>query len=568
MPTSLAAADSSRIRLSLIILAVGILLPFSMAFLRTAWVSEDAFITFRVIDNALNGYGLTWNPGERVQAFTHPLWFGLLLPAIAVFGDPYYVSLAASYALLMVALVVLWNTLGGQREIRPASALMVASLLWSKSFIDYASSGLENPLLYALLAAYVWGWLNIADARRKSLALSAIAAALFLTRPDSLILVLPSLLAHVWQVRGALRQHLAPLAAGALPALAWVAFSLFYYGAPVPNTAIAKVATGVGLEQRFAQAWNYIVWTIEVDVFTAVLLVAGIALGFVRRELRPLALGLSAWMFYLFYVGADYMGGRFFSFAALFAAALCAVALARIPTTVPLVVVVVVLMLNAGILNNTVFASTGFKRNEIGMSGIADERGFYYQQLGLVPVLKRGTWLAHPWLIEGQAIRRHPGLYTRCTIGMAAFAAGPDVRWLDPMALTEPFLARLPSRTNARVGHYERAFPDGYLESELGPGSVLKDPLLGALYRDVRIATRAPTLSDERFGAIWRLNTGHHAQAFAAFDRDAVGLPGRPAQTLDRFSCFGIPSGGSEIWKIEGSPEQARVALVDVIIRY
>ena len=40
---------------------------FSVAFLRTAWVTEDAYITFRVIDNLNAGYGLVWNLGERVQ---------------------------------------------------------------------------------------------------------------------------------------------------------------------------------------------------------------------------------------------------------------------------------------------------------------------------------------------------------------------------------------------------------------------------------------------------------------------------------------------------------------------
>ena len=36
----------------------------------TAWLTEDAFITFRTVDNFINGYGLTWNTGERVQAYT------------------------------------------------------------------------------------------------------------------------------------------------------------------------------------------------------------------------------------------------------------------------------------------------------------------------------------------------------------------------------------------------------------------------------------------------------------------------------------------------------------------
>ncbi|EMO03780.1 hypothetical protein LEP1GSC116_0769, partial [Leptospira interrogans serovar Icterohaemorrhagiae str. Verdun HP] len=43
-------------------------------------MSDDSFITFRVVDNFLNGYGLRWNPLERVQVYTHPLWLFLLIP--------------------------------------------------------------------------------------------------------------------------------------------------------------------------------------------------------------------------------------------------------------------------------------------------------------------------------------------------------------------------------------------------------------------------------------------------------------------------------------------------------
>jgi arabinofuranosyltransferase len=52
---------------------------FAAVVLRTAWVSDDAFITFRTVDNALNGAGLRWNPAERVQTYTHPLWMLLVL---------------------------------------------------------------------------------------------------------------------------------------------------------------------------------------------------------------------------------------------------------------------------------------------------------------------------------------------------------------------------------------------------------------------------------------------------------------------------------------------------------
>ena len=58
-------------------LSVGLLGVLGVV-LSQAWVSDDAFITFRVIDNFVNGYGLRWNVDERVEVYTHPLWMLLL----------------------------------------------------------------------------------------------------------------------------------------------------------------------------------------------------------------------------------------------------------------------------------------------------------------------------------------------------------------------------------------------------------------------------------------------------------------------------------------------------------
>ena len=51
---------------------------FVMIVARNAWVSDDAYITFRSIENVRAGYGLGYNVNVRVQAFTHPLWMLLL----------------------------------------------------------------------------------------------------------------------------------------------------------------------------------------------------------------------------------------------------------------------------------------------------------------------------------------------------------------------------------------------------------------------------------------------------------------------------------------------------------
>ena len=61
---------SSRLR---VLVAAGLILAALVVILRSAWVCDDAYITFRVVDNLWHGYGLRWNISERVCVYTNPL---------------------------------------------------------------------------------------------------------------------------------------------------------------------------------------------------------------------------------------------------------------------------------------------------------------------------------------------------------------------------------------------------------------------------------------------------------------------------------------------------------------
>src|SRR3990172_11426286 len=39
---------------------------------------DDAMISMRYAWNLAHGNGLVWNPGERVEGFTNPLWVGFM----------------------------------------------------------------------------------------------------------------------------------------------------------------------------------------------------------------------------------------------------------------------------------------------------------------------------------------------------------------------------------------------------------------------------------------------------------------------------------------------------------
>ncbi|MET0793000.1 MAG: hypothetical protein ABW061_15875, partial [Polyangiaceae bacterium] len=62
--------------------------------LHTAWTCDDAFISARVVDNLVSFRGLRWNPAERVQAFTHPLWLLAMVVARCLVHDAYWSLLA------------------------------------------------------------------------------------------------------------------------------------------------------------------------------------------------------------------------------------------------------------------------------------------------------------------------------------------------------------------------------------------------------------------------------------------------------------------------------------------
>jgi len=516
---------------------IAIVLIFTMAFYKTAWVAEDAFITFRVINNALEGLGLVWNSGERVQVYTHPLWFFILLPLTGLFGDPFYVVLSLSYIFLVLTLYFSYRALKNHRW---WALISICSLLWSRSFVDYSSSGLENSLLHLLTVLFLWMWIERKDAGLASLLISL----LFLTRPDAVVLFLPAFLFLCFQDRRRGRIFI-----GLIPIFFWIIFSLFYYGSPVPNTALAKVGTGLAIQDRFIQAIYYFQWTYENDKVTLIILVFGIISGLLDKRFFVFSLGILLFIAYLFYVGADYMGGRFLSMPTLLSALLFSCVAGRV--LVSLLMSYLLLSFNSLML--TVFSPPNFNQAVIE-NGIADERGFYYQWLGLSPSLRQGGWTLHPWFQAGLVL---PGLYTRCAIGMAGFASEKTVRWIDPMALAEPFLARLPAKSKSRIGHHERALPAGYLESMVSGENKIVDKALSDLYADVDMVVRKPLFAKGRFKAVWRLNAGYYKEIFDNFDREAIGLPGVPISDKSPLSCYGVSSGWNYTWQIVGVPATA-----------
>src|SRR5512136_1609171 len=125
-------APAARAAYLPVVAAIGL---FVVIVLRTAWISDDAYITFRTIENFLAGDGLRWNVAERVQVYTHPLWLFLLSGLCAVTREPYLTTIAISVVLSVAGVLII----AGRIAIAALPALIgLVALGLSKAYTDYS----------------------------------------------------------------------------------------------------------------------------------------------------------------------------------------------------------------------------------------------------------------------------------------------------------------------------------------------------------------------------------------------------------------------------------------------
>ena len=158
-----------------------------------AWISDDAYLTFRTVDVWLAGHGPNFNPGQRVFGTTSPLWFFAVAAGRLIFSDPYWVTLALSAVCMTAMLYMAWRWLNNPR----AWAIFVLLFTGSRALMDYSSSGLETPLSCALLTAFIWCYAVIFDVGPKPRhleTLAALGALVLFTRHDLVMFVGPGLL--------------------------------------------------------------------------------------------------------------------------------------------------------------------------------------------------------------------------------------------------------------------------------------------------------------------------------------------------------------------------------------
>jgi len=524
--------------------AAVLLAIFAAVLVRTAWMSDDAYITLRTVDNFVHGYGLTWNVAERVQAYTHPLWMLVLSAFYLITRDAYFTTLLVSAA---ISLATIGLVVTRVRASWPGCLLAVLGLTLSKAFTDYSTSGLENPLTHLLLVLFFIVLMQDGVGLRRNVlrrnvlrrifALSLLTALLALNRPDIVLFVAPAYLLALWQSRTAMRWQ-APRAIGVillgfLPLLAWEAFSLLYYGFLAPNTYFAKLSHGIDPLALVRQGLTYLVRSTAIDPLSSLLIVFGLGVAAWSRRPRLLAwaAGIILYLGYVVSIGGDFMSGRFLA-APVLGAMLVVASVDKCPAwpkcpapgrcralTVIAAILIIVVGLAGPYAPIPGTRLMGCDAAAIGPSGVSDERSCFYEGTGLLNQ-KAPPYPNQGLVALGLEARQNPfPVHIFGVAGIFGYYAGPQKHLVDLNALADPLLARLPLPEGKpwRIGHFERLIPAGYLETLASGENKICNEGLARYYDRLQAITRGPLFTAERLRAIWSMNTGQYDDFLAQY---------------------------------------------------
>ncbi|WP_180013438.1 hypothetical protein [Acinetobacter sp. YH16031] len=487
-----------------------IILVFSILYLFSAWVADDAYITFRTIENFHNGYGLRWNIDERVQSYTHPLWMLNLLIGKYIIDDLYYLVIILGFSYTLLTLYILY-----QLTKHHLSLFILTNLIFfsSKAVLDFSSSGLENSLSYFLISLFFYLVIKLKEQQYFYLYLSLTLSAMFLNRMDLIITFLPLALYFFFYVpyqKNKLRTSIVMGLIGFIPVIIWSSFSIYYYGSFFANSVIAKTNLGLPSTQLQIQGLKYLYANLIYDPFTSIFIYSILIYTIFSKKIfnKLLGIGLFLYLIYLINIGADYMYGRFLTTAFVTCLFIVVINNKKILNRLfPLLIIL-------SIFNLYQYTLKDIKKFEINSTNFTDERAFYYKTTGLLLVVKNKNLPISDHFDEtltlfNEPISKPTILYTMGFNGYIMSKTYPEKHIVDLLALTDSFSAAHPmSYGYWRIGHFYRAVNAEYLTSIEHKINAITLPEDRYVLDQVWLMSRAPLTDKKRLDAILNWHTG------------------------------------------------------------
>lgn len=426
-------------------------------------IQDDVYITLEYVKHFLEGEGLVFNPGERVEGYTNFLWL-LLLSGLGAAGvdlesATQHLSLIFGVATLAATFLLAYSAkLSGEGlpEARRASfaqsaplfaAVAPVFLLFNGGYHYWTISGMETTFFAFLTTVGAVAVLAEKDASRPNYWFAGALALAALARPDGWLAF--AVLYAFRLARRVFDSDESPLAAllaqlKASPRLIELAvflapnglyeiFRLAYFGHPLPNTFYAK--TGFS-SVYLATGFDYLTSFLGKYMLFGALALAPALLALKRKWRTPVAFlywYLFVYTLYVVSIGGDVLSHhRFFVPLLPFFAALIALGLRG--------------------LYYLALARDWAPRLALVLLVAGPPVHEYYRYQDEIPELKRAQILENSlvdkmrrkgqWLNEQMRRRGEPLVAAATTIG--AFAYATDAVVIDMLGLTDEYIAHHP----------------------------------------------------------------------------------------------------------------------------
>ncbi|UCE23966.1 MAG: hypothetical protein JSU74_11810 [Candidatus Zixiibacteriota bacterium] len=263
------------------------------------FTQDDAYISYRYVANFLDGHGLVYNVGERIEGFTNFGWIVYLIFWGAL-GAPFIVISKVTGFILGGGIIVLTFLLG--RRVGHSHGYLIALpavylVALNQSLAYWSPAGLETAAFAfaAMLSLYFYlkrSWL---------LTLSLTAAVLL--RPEGALIAFIVLVIETIERRRLPVYSLCCASLALLISLPYVGFKLYYYGSILPNPFYAKTGLeagrlldGLEYSGRFFSHYGFYGLGLLVPLFMQRRL---------PRDFRPVWLFTVIYMVYVVLIGGD-----------------------------------------------------------------------------------------------------------------------------------------------------------------------------------------------------------------------------------------------------------------------
>ncbi len=297
------------------------------AMIALAWIhrfmQDDAFISFRYAENLVQGRGLVWNAGERVEGYSNFLWTLMIAGGMSVGFDPSHLSQVLGLVSFLFSLLLTFRIATLCFGSRYIGCMTVVLLGWNYTFHSFATGGLETQFQTLLLLVVVHAFVEMRSGReptnRRLAVFSLGSACAIMTRPDSMIisgLFGVYLIFQIFRLQSGRRTRNTHLTWLLLPQAAllaaWLLWKLWYYGGILPNPFYLKTASV--FSGSILHGLRYISVFLISYVWYPFCIVGFVA---IRRMLKDdntflllAAVAILLWVCYVIVVGGDFMEFR------------------------------------------------------------------------------------------------------------------------------------------------------------------------------------------------------------------------------------------------------------------